>query len=121
VLDTNGQPIHIGREDPSAICIDGNGGVRIGDRQVGALGVTDFADRSLLIKTGSNTFDGRYAEPVAAKGTVRQGFVEGSGVEPTTELVRMIEAARAYQLNASLISLQDGMVAKAVNEVGRVG
>lgn len=120
VLDTSGNPIHIGNENAGKISIDSEGRIKIGDREVGTLNVTDFADRSLLIKVGQNTFDGRYAKAVEAKGTVRQGFHESSGVEPTTELVRMIEASRCYELNASLISMQDGMMGRAINDVGRV-
>ncbi len=120
VLDQQGQPIHVGRVAPGRIAIESEGGILIGDREVATLGVTDFADRSLLIKAGQNTFDARHAEPVSATGQVRQGYVEGSGVEPTTELVQMIEAARAYELNATMISLQDGMVGQAVNSVGSV-
>jgi flagellar basal-body rod protein FlgF len=120
VLDKSNQPIHIGQEDPERISIESGGRIAIGDREVGTLGVVDFADRRLLIKAGANTFDGRYAKAVEATGDLRQGFFEASGVEPSTELVRMVEVARLYQLNASLISLQDGMIGRAVNDVGRV-
>ncbi len=120
VLDANGQAIHIGRADPNSIAIESGGRMSIGERRVGTLGVTDFADRSRLIKVGQNLFDGQHAEPTEPTGQVQQGYVEASGVEPTTELVQMIEAARAYQLNAMLISLQDGMTARTVNDVGRV-
>ncbi len=120
VLDPSDQPIHIGRVAASRIAIGSTGKIRIGDQQVGTLGVTDFADRSLLVKAGQNTFDGRHAEPAEATGRVVQGHSETSGVEPTTELIGMIESARAYQLNAMLISLQDGMLGRVVNDVGRV-
>ncbi len=120
VLDESGQAIHIGEVDAGKIAIDNTGGVFVGDRQVGTLGLTDFDDRRMLIKAGKNTFDGRYAKPKEADGQIRQGFVEASGVEATTELVQMIEASRAYQFNATLISYQDGMLGRLATEVGRV-
>ena len=120
VMDQADQPLRIGRVTPNRITIASTGRIQVGEQQVGTLGVTDFADRSLLVKAGENTFDGRHAEPVEATGTVVQGHSETSGVEPTTELIGMIESARAYQLNAMLISLQDGMLGRVVNDVGRV-
>ena len=120
VLDEEGSPIHVGRVAPSKIQIDGEGVIRVGEQQIGRLGVVDVSDRSLLVKAGQNAFDGRHAETIEAAGVVKQGYVETSGVEPTTEMVGMIEAARAYELNAMLISMQDGMSGRAVSDVGRV-
>ena len=37
------------------------------------------------------------------------------------ELVQMIAATRAYQLNATMLTLQDQTLGRAVNDVGRVG
>jgi flagellar basal-body rod protein FlgF len=120
VLDRSGQPIHLGQIETGEVLVDGGGRIQVDGREAATLGVTDFADRRLLVKAGRDTFDGRYAKPVKATGVVRQGHYEGSSVEPTTEMVNMIEAARLYQLNATLISLQDGMAGRAVNDVGRV-
>lgn len=120
VLDESGQPIQIGRVATEKISIGSAGKITIGEDTIAQLGVADFADRSQLVKAGGNTFDGSRAEPIEASGQVRQGRTEASTVEPTTELVQMIEAARAYQLNATLISYQDGMLGRVVNEVGRV-
>ncbi len=120
VLDRAGQPIHVGEARPEGIRIESAGRISIGDREVATLGVVDFADRSLLQKVGQNLFDGRNAEASPATGRLVQGFTEASGVEPTTELVQMIEAARLYQMNATMISYQDGMLGRTVNDVGRV-
>ncbi|MBN1341941.1 MAG: flagellar hook-basal body protein [Phycisphaerae bacterium] len=120
VLDQAGQPIHIGRAPSDSIGINTAGHIMIGQRQVASLGLVDFTDRSRLVKAGGNTFDGSFAEQTEAKGQVRQGRIESSGVESTTELVQMIEASRLYQLNATMISFQDGMLGRAANDVGRV-
>lgn len=61
-----------------------------------------------MVKAGRNLFqvDGQDIT-VARKTTVEQGFLESSSVEPTRELVSLIEASRTFEANINLIKLQD--------------
>ncbi|MCK5092839.1 MAG: flagellar basal body rod protein FlgG, partial [Gammaproteobacteria bacterium] len=43
-------------------------------------------------------------------GTVVQGFLESSNVNVVEELVNMIEAQRAYEMNSKAISAADQML-----------
>ena len=119
ILDADGQPIRVDVSGP-AVVIDSRGVVRQGETAVGRIGVFDFADRSVLRKVGGNLLSAGQAQPRAGNARIRSGYVERSNVEPIDELVRMIETARAYQLNGSLISLQDSMLGRAVNEIVRL-
>ena len=56
----------------------------------------------------------------AARPKVRQGFLEGSNVNPVTEMVRMIEVNRTYEANQRLIQAEDGLLGKLINEAIRV-
>jgi flagellar basal-body rod protein FlgG len=47
---------------------------------------------------------------------VRQGFVEGSNVNPVREMVEMIEVQRAYETNSRLIQTQDELLGRLINE-----
>ena len=47
---------------------------------------------------------------------VRQGFVEGSNVNPVTEMVQMIEINRAYENNSKMIQTHDSLMGKLINE-----
>ncbi len=47
---------------------------------------------------------------------VRQGFVEGSNVNPVKEMVNMIEVNRAYEANQKVISNQDALTGKLIND-----
>lgn len=121
VLDVRGRPIAI---DPSAkglVKIDELGRVSQGDTIIGRLGLVDFEDRQALEKAGQNLYDAQGARQIVATGQIKQGAYEASGVEPATALVDMISAARAYEMNVSLISMQDETLGRAVNEVGRIG
>ncbi|MDA3811218.1 MAG: flagellar hook-basal body protein [Spirochaetaceae bacterium] len=51
--------------------------------------------------------------------TVRQGFLEGSNVNPVTEMVNMIEVNRAYEANQKVITTQDSLLDKLINNAAR--
>ena len=51
--------------------------------------------------------------------TVRQGAIERSNVNIVQEMVDMIGILRAYEANQKVITTQDELLGKAVNEVGR--
>ncbi|MBN1699478.1 MAG: flagellar basal-body rod protein FlgF [Spirochaetales bacterium] len=47
---------------------------------------------------------------------IRQGFVEGSNVNPVVEMVEIIEVHRSYEANQRLIQSEDQMSGKLINE-----
>ena len=48
-------------------------------------------------------------------GTLQQGFVEDSNVDPIKEITNMITAQRAYELNSKVIETSDQMMQTANN------
>lgn len=54
----------------------------------------------------------------AGNGTVRQGFLEASNVDLAQNLVDLITVSRGYALNSRMITAQDEILQKAVEEVG---
>lgn len=69
---------------------------------------TEVSGKANIVKIG----DGRPK--------VVSGFLEMSNVNPISEMVRMIEVQRAYELNSKVITTADALVGRAVTEVGRV-
>jgi flagellar basal body rod protein FlgG len=121
IIGADGQPIVLDPGSAEPIRIDETGQVRQGTQTAGRLAVVDFADHRQLQKTGGNLYAAdASARPVEADGLIKQSGYEASGVEPITTLVQMIEATRAYEANARLISLQDESLGRAVSELGRV-
>ncbi len=51
---------------------------------------------------------------------VIQGFLEGSNVNPVTEMVAMIQVNRAYEANQKVIQTQDALTGRILNDVLRV-
>jgi flagellar basal body rod protein FlgG len=120
VLDVQGRSISLDPNRSGQLNIDAAGRVRQGDAVIGQLALVDVADRQALEKVGKNLFSAGKALQTPGRGEIRQFFTEESVVEPVTELVDMMAASRAYQLNATMISLQDESLGRTVNELGRI-
>jgi flagellar basal-body rod protein FlgG len=48
-------------------------------------------------------------------GNVRQGFLEGSNVEPVTELIDLITTQRAFELNSQVVQAGDQIMQIVAN------
>ena len=48
---------------------------------------------------------------VEGLGTLRQGYLEESSVDPVREVTELIKAQRGYELNAKVITAADQMLA----------
>ena len=53
--------------------------------------------------------------PGLQRSSIRQGFLEGSNVQVADEMVNMIVAQRAYELNSRAITTSDTMLEQANN------
>jgi len=74
-----------------------------------------------LVRVGENLFRSAVPpEPVpAADRRVANGYLELSGVQPTTEMMALIEASRAVEANLNMMRTQDEMLSGLVNRVMR--
>lgn len=72
-----------------------------------------------LVKEGENLFR-PLAEPQALESGQRRvasGYLEMSGVRPTTELLEMIDASRAVEANINMMQTQDQMLSALISRV----
>ncbi len=120
VLDGGGGTISI-PGDGGKVEITSGGQLKQDEAVLGTLGVFEFDDLSLLHKQGKNLFQAmNNATPRAPTDSVIvPGALEGSTMDPVNGLVDMIEASRAFQMNANMLSLQDTTLGRAVNEIAR--
>lgn len=88
--------------------------------------LVNFYDDRELTRVGNSFYaETRYSGPaivLSATGgrpKVHQGFLEASNVNPVLEMVRMIEVQRAYEANQKMITTQDALLDRVVNQVGR--
>jgi flagellar basal-body rod protein FlgG len=119
VLDDTGARITLS-DKGGRVSVSSNGTIRQGDAAVARLGLATADNEASLRKVGENLFDPEGAKMVPIQGEFRPESREESNFDVMSGLVEMIEASRAYQLNATLIQLQDQLSGQAVTTVGRV-
>lgn len=90
--------------------------------ELGQLQIVQFANVEGLEAIGSNLYIQTPAsgEPlieadddVTTRSMVKQGFIEGSNVQVAEEMVKLIVAQRAYELNSTAIKTADSMLQEA--------
>ncbi len=112
-LTIEGQEFSV--ENDGSVVADGN--------VVGMLKIVDFSDPSRLEHQGANLLVAPSdLSPTAVPQTeirVAQGNLEGSNVNPIDTLVAMIEAQRAFEIQSKIMTTQDDMLNKSVNNLPR--
>lgn len=102
----------------ATIEVDKNGVIYANGVPGEALLTVEFEDTARLQKVGRNEYTAVDIEPIdAAAPDVRQGFLEGANVEPITEMVRMVEASRGYEMYSKAIQTHDDMNQKAATRI----
>lgn len=84
----------------------------------GTIQTASFVNPQGLQSAGSNLYlqtaasgDPQVGDPgTLNRGTIKQGFLEGSNVNVTEELVNMIQAQRAFEMNSRAIRAADEML-----------
>jgi flagellar basal-body rod protein FlgG len=85
---------------------------------VGQLQLANFVNEAGLEAMGDNLFKETQAsgQPTVAApgepgfGTVAQGFLEASNVNPVAEITALITAQRAYEMNSRIVKAADEML-----------
>jgi flagellar basal-body rod protein FlgG len=86
-------------------------------QQVGQITIANFPNEAGLQAQGNNLFQETTSSgnpQVAAPGqpgygTVQQGYLEGSNVDPVQEITNLISAQRNYEMNSKIIQATDEM------------
>jgi flagellar basal-body rod protein FlgF len=120
VLSEADAPIRVPDGRAGEVRIAEDGRVMLGNAEIARLHLVNFADKQSLVKLGSNLYAAGDQAATATAATLQPGALERSTVDPTTTMVAMIEASRAYQLNAQMISMQDTILGRAVNDIATI-
>lgn len=116
--------------DAAAVSIEKDGGVNVTDASgtqsvVGTIQLARFPNSSGLQGEGDNLLSETLASGTPTTGTpgengfgsIQAGFLEKSNVQMVTELVNLITAQRAYEINSRAIKAGDDMLQTANNIV----
>lgn len=128
VLSIEDESILVGNEvsiDDLVISQDGNvyyldeEGIRM---DVAQIKIVQFTNRAGLEATGNNLYQATPAsgealleadEDTLSKSSIRIGYLEGSNVQIAEEMVNLIIAQRAYEINSTAIKTADDMMQQA--------
>ena len=105
--------------DTKEINSTGEGRIYADNTEVGRLRLVGVDDERLLRKEGNSLFRSEGADIGAFSGRVEQGCLEMSNSNVINEMVNLISAYRAYEVNAKLVQAHDQLMDKAANEVGK--
>ena len=116
VLDDSGGPIQINPEEHWELH---TGGYIVQQGQSIAVGLARPESLSNLVKVGGNLFRsfGPTTQVPETERDIRQGYLEESGVNSTSEMMAMIETSRAFEANTQLIKHQDSMLSSLISRV----
>lgn len=117
VLDENHNPISF-----TDFKVDEQGNLLQSDQIIGKILITNFSNPNTLKKVGHNLYEASEASNFDNnfKPHILQGVVERSNVSAVDEMINMISCMRAYETNSKAVKTHDELLAKTVNEVGKV-
>ena len=101
------------------VLINSQGEITLDEGYIDTLEVVSFEDNKSLTKMNDNLYSGTGAR-LPFEGSLVQGYLETANVNPVTAMVDMITVSRAYETNQKMIQVQDSLLGKSVNELGRV-
>lgn len=117
LLDAGGAPIQLPPEARN-LAIGEDGVVSADGQQIAQIGMVEVDPIDLIRERGALfRFDG-VAQPAFAT-RMSQGFLEMSNVSAVSEMTRMIEVQRAYELGQSFLDKEDGRLREAIRTMGR--
>jgi flagellar basal-body rod protein FlgF len=118
VLDAGGAPVFV-PTGAGPVTIGADGVISASGQLVGQVGVVVPQNPQGLIREGGTRFAAPDGINPAQDAHVVQGFLEGSNVNPTLEIARMIEVQRAYELGQSFLDKEDERIRAVMQAMGR--
>jgi flagellar basal-body rod protein FlgF len=112
VLDNANKPIQVGSAD--GVKISDNGTVSRNDKTIATLGLVSLTSP---IKQGDTLFAGT-AGPRPVGTAVRQGYLEGSGINATSTMVAMMTSLRTYQSDQQAVQAIDETLHEGIQAGG---
>ncbi len=113
-----GGPIQI---TGNKVSISTDGSVIVDDTPVDQILVVDFKNPQLLAKEGGSyfTYKGEAQDISTAEDVnILQGYIETSNVNPTEEMIKMVETFRVFEAAQKAIQSLDDITGKMVNDQG---
>ena len=118
LLDAGGAPVFV-PPDSARISLGADGTLSADGNPLAQIGLWAPADPLAMTRAEGVRFDPGGAPVPQEDSRILQGFVERSNVDPVTELARMIEVQRAYELGRTFLDREDERVRSAIRTIGQ--
>ena len=118
LLDAGGAPVFV-PPDASNVSLGADGTLSANGAPLSQIGLWQPADPLAMTRAEGVRFDPGEAPVPTEEARILQGFVERSNVDPVSELSRMIEVQRAYELGRTFLDREDERVRSAIRTIGQ--
>jgi flagellar basal-body rod protein FlgF len=112
LLDRNNNPIQVG--SANNLAIDLNGVVSRNGKTLGTIGLVSLTSP---VKQGDTLFSGTPGPRPAGTG-IKQGYLEGSGIDATSAMTAMLTSLRTYQSDQQAIQAIDETLKEGIQAGG---
>ncbi|ABN78089.1 flagellar hook-basal body complex protein [Cereibacter sphaeroides] len=117
LLDAGAAPLFI-PPDARGVVLSADGTLSAGDQPIGRVGLWQPTDPLGLRHEGGTRFSAEGGTEPAEGATLVQGALEDSNVEPVSEIARMIDVQRAYEMGQSFLDREDDRIRTTVRTLG---
>ena len=117
LLDQGGAPVFV-PPGAGAIALSQDGTLSANGAPLARVGLWQPSDPLSLQHQAGTLVRAAALEPVDG-GIVMQGYLEDSNVEPVSEIARMIEVQRAYEMGQTFMDREDQRMRSVIDTLGR--
>lgn len=113
VMDSGGAAIFI-PPDAGTLGVSADGTISAEGRPIAQIGLFQPTDPAAMARVGSVMFDPQGDTEPSEAGRLVQGFLEDSNVDAISQLSRMIEVQRAYEMGQGFLDAENERVRNAL-------
>jgi flagellar basal-body rod protein FlgF len=117
LLDLGGAPVVV-PTGARLVALAPDGTLSADGAGITRIGLWRPVDPLTLTHQAGTLFSAETVEP-AEGGTLHQGFLESSNVNPVSEIARMITVQRAYELGQTFLDQENGRIRSVIEALGR--
>lgn len=118
VLDAGGAPVFVpGSAEKVSVSSDGT--ISANGQPLGQIGLYLPADANGMVREDGVMFRADGGTEPAEQAQILQGFLEGSNVNAVSQLARMIEVQRSYEMGQSFLDTEDKRIRNAIENLIR--
>lgn len=118
VMMQGGQPLQL-EEDDVVVEVREDGVIMVDGEERGNISVVDFENEQLLQKVGNSLYSSEEDPLPIEVPTVAQGTLEGSNVEPVSEITQMITTMRRVGVTSDFIDTSYELERKAMSVLAK--